>query len=122
MKPEDILSETQSTLISGNAPIEHIVGVRLPVEIGNFHLHLYTDLEEKEHLALIKGELRGRSNILTRIHSECLTGDLFGSLRCDCGPQLQQAMKMIEEEGEGMVIYLRQEGRGIGLAEKLGVA
>ena len=102
-----------------DTPIEHIVGVRLPVEIGDFHLHLYTDLEEKEHLALVKGDLRGKENVLTRIHSECLTGDLFGSLRCDCGSQLRQAMKMIEEEGEGVVIYLRQEGRGIGLAEKL---
>jgi len=116
---------TNSTIDSGsidsveNKLVQHIVGVRLPVEIGNFHLHLYTDLDEKEHLALVKGDLRGKTNVLTRIHSECLTGDLFGSLRCDCGPQLRQAMKMIEEEGEGMVIYLRQEGRGIGLAEKL---
>jgi len=99
--------------------VEHVVGVRLPVEIGNFHLHLFTGSEGKEHLALVKGEIRGKGNILTRIHSECLTGDLFGSMRCDCGPQLQQSMKMIEEEGGGLLIYLRQAGRGIGLAEKL---
>ena len=115
---DDITDSLQES-IKGNPIIEHIVGVRLLVEIGNFHLHLYHDIEGKEHLALVKGELRGKTNVLTRIHSECLTGDLFGSMRCDCGPQLRQSMKMIEEEGTGLVIYLRQEGRGIGLAEKL---
>jgi GTP cyclohydrolase II len=127
MDPEDTNFEASDSTIDGSGDstigtsdlIEHVVGVRLPVEIGNFHLHLYTDLDEKEHLALVKGNPRGKSSVLTRIHSECLTGDLFGSLRCDCGPQLRQAMKIIEEEGEGLVIYLRQEGRGIGLAEKL---
>lgn len=117
--------QTNSTIISNpidtieDQHIDHVVGVRLPVEIGEFHLHLFTDTMGKEHLALMKGEIREKENILTRIHSECLTGDLFGSRRCDCGPQLKQSMKMIEEEGEGLLIYLRQEGRGIGLAEKL---
>lgn len=115
----DTITDTTSSTPNENPTIDHVVGVRLPVEIGNFSLHLFTDEEEKEHLALVKGEVKGKGEVLTRIHSECLTGDLFGSMRCDCGPQLRQSMKMIEEEGQGLVIYLRQEGRGIGLAEKL---
>ncbi|MFW3145694.1 MAG: GTP cyclohydrolase II [Thermoplasmatota archaeon] len=97
----------------------HNVATRLPTEDGYFHIHLFTDSHGKEHIALVKGDVFQGENVLTRVHSECLTGDLFGSLRCDCGPQLHHAMRMIEEEDRGLILYLRQEGRGIGLKEKL---
>jgi 3,4-dihydroxy 2-butanone 4-phosphate synthase/GTP cyclohydrolase II len=99
--------------------VMHEVATRLPTKDGNFRIHLFKDEKGREHVALVKGEVRNQENVMTRVHSECLTGDLFGSLRCDCGPQLHHAMRMIEEEKEGILIYLRQEGRGIGLAEKL---
>lgn len=97
----------------------HSIATRLPTSDGNFNIHLFTGSDKKEHLALVKGDVKNADNVLTRVHSECLTGDLFGSLRCDCGPQLHQAMRMIEEEDKGLILYLRQEGRGIGLIEKL---
>jgi len=97
----------------------HQVATRLPTKEGEFRIHLFEDLLGNEHIALVAGDVKGKENVLTRVHSECLTGDLFGSLRCDCGPQLHHAMRMIDEEGIGILIYLRQEGRGIGLAEKL---
>jgi len=76
-------------------------------------------VDQREHLALVKGNPAGKANVLVRMHSECMTGDVFGSLRCDCGDQLAAAMSQIEEEGEGAIVYLRQEGRGIGLGNKL---
>lgn len=93
----------------------------LPTPHGNFVAHAYESLlDGMEHLALVKGEVRGQEEVLVRVHSECLTGDLFGSKRCDCGGQLELAMQMIEKEKSGVIIYLRgQEGRGIGLAHKL---
>ncbi|MGA1873955.1 MAG: GTP cyclohydrolase II [Thermoplasmatota archaeon] len=97
----------------------HNVATRLPTADGNFYIHLFTDSDSKEHIALVKGEVYRAENVLTRVHSECMTGDLFGSLRCDCGPQLHHAMRMIDEEETGIILYLRQEGRGIGLKEKL---
>jgi 3,4-dihydroxy 2-butanone 4-phosphate synthase / GTP cyclohydrolase II len=94
--------------------------VKLPTEYGEFHLHLYrSKLDSKHHLALVCGEVAGKSNVLVRVHSECLTGDVFGSCRCDCGPQLHQAMRQVAEAGCGVVVYMRQEGRGIGLAPKI---
>jgi len=94
--------------------------VKLPTKYGEFKLRLYSSpVDDKEHLALYMGELDGKENVLCRVHSECLTGDVFGSARCDCGDQLDRAMKMIAEEGEGVVVYMRQEGRGIGLKNKL---
>jgi 3,4-dihydroxy 2-butanone 4-phosphate synthase/GTP cyclohydrolase II len=99
--------------------VMHEVATRLPTKDGKFRIHLFKDLSGREHVALVRGTVRNREEVMTRVHSECLTGDLFGSLRCDCGPQLHHAMRMIEEEKEGILIYLRQEGRGIGLAEKL---
>lgn len=100
--------------------LEKKVCTRLPTQFGNFELCLFTNnLDTKEHLALIKGNLAGKENVLVRIHSECFTGDILGSQRCDCGEQLQNAMRLIEEKGEGAVLYLRQEGRGIGLIDKL---
>ena len=97
----------------------HEVATRLPTKDGRFKIHLFKDQAGREHIALVKGNVRNKENVLTRVHSECLTGDLFGSLRCDCGPQLHHSMRMIEEQEDGILIYLRQEGRGIGLAEKL---
>jgi len=104
--------------------IEKIVDVKLPTKIGDFNLHLYKSLvDEYLHIALVKGELgRGRAvdkPVLVRVHSECLTGDIFHSLRCDCGDQLEGALAMIANEGDGVLLYIRQEGRGIGLLNKL---
>ena len=98
--------------------------VKLPTYYGSFTAYAYRSLledsnQDRLHMALVKGDVRDKENVLVRVHSECLTGDVFGSLRCDCGPQLHRAMRMVEEEGEGVVLYMRQEGRGIGLLEKL---
>lgn len=94
--------------------------VELPSAFGDFKAAGYTSiLDGKEHVALIKGEINSDKPILVRVHSECLTGDVFGSKRCDCGPQLTAALNQIEEEGEGILLYMRQEGRGIGLINKL---
>ena len=100
--------------------VEKIVDVNLPTEIGDFNLHLYKNKNtEEEHLALTKGDFKKDEPILVRVHSSCMTGDIFGSCRCDCGPQLQTAMQQIENEGKGAIIYMNQEGRGIGLKNKL---
>ncbi len=95
--------------------------VGLPTPFGDFRLHLYRSVVDKQHhLALVHGNVRGEENVLVRVHSECLTGDIFHSLRCDCGAQLENAMKMVVQEGRGVIVYLRgQEGRGIGLAGKI---
>src|SRR5256885_5354348 len=100
--------------------VERIEVVKLPTEYGDFNLHLYqSKLDKQHHLALVCGEVAGKENVLVRVHSECLTGDVFGSRRCDCGPQLHQAMRQVAREGLGAVVYMRQEGRGIGLAPKI---
>jgi 3,4-dihydroxy 2-butanone 4-phosphate synthase/GTP cyclohydrolase II len=92
----------------------------LPTEYGDFDLYLYhSKLDGQHHLALVSGEVAGQPNVLVRVHSECLTGDVFGSHRCDCGPQLHQAMRQIADAGRGVIVYMRQEGRGIGLAPKI---
>ena len=96
------------------------VEAKMPTPQGNFVIVGFDNkLDGKEHIALTKGDLKGKENVLIRIHSECFTGDILGSLRCDCGSQLKRAMRRVEEEGEGVVLYLRQEGRGIGLINKL---
>ncbi|HEM48728.1 MAG TPA: bifunctional 3,4-dihydroxy-2-butanone-4-phosphate synthase/GTP cyclohydrolase II [Caldithrix sp.] len=97
------------------------VVVDMPTAYGNFKLHLYENkLDANEyHLALVKGDVRTDEPVLIRVHSQCLTGDVFGSMRCDCGDQLHTAMQMIEKEGRGILLYMRQEGRGIGLPNKL---
>ena len=93
---------------------------RIPTDAGEFQLCLYrSDHDQKEHLALIRGEVRGGEQILARVHSECFTGDVLGSRRCDCGEQLQRAVLSIAQVEAGVLIYLRQEGRGIGLLDKL---
>jgi 3,4-dihydroxy 2-butanone 4-phosphate synthase / GTP cyclohydrolase II len=100
--------------------VERVESVRLPTEHGDFELILYhSKVDAQHHLALVKGDVAGKPNVLVRVHSECLTGDVFGSRRCDCGPQLHQAMRQISEAGLGVVVYMRQEGRGIGLAPKI---
>ena len=100
--------------------VEQIEVVRMPTDYGDFDLHLYrSKIDGQHHLALVRGDLAGKKNVLVRVHSECLTGDVFGSRRCDCGPQLHSAMRQVAEVGCGVVLYMRQEGRGIGLAPKI---
>ena len=93
---------------------------KLPTKFGDFRIIVFkNEVDHKEHLMIVKGDVRGKSDVLMRIHSECLTGDVFGSHRCDCGEQLENALRSIEEQGEDIVIYMRQEGRGIGLTNKI---
>ncbi len=100
--------------------IKRIISVDLPTAHGNFELVAYKQINtDQEHIALIKGVWIEGEAVLTRVHSSCLTGDIFGSCRCDCGPQLSAAMDMIEKEGRGVIVYMNQEGRGIGLINKL---
>lgn len=100
--------------------VSKITTVKLPTQYGDFLLHLYqSEVDDHHHLALVRGDVAGKKNVLVRVHSSCLTGDVLGSLRCDCGAQLHEAMRRIDKEGLGVVIYMRQEGRGIGLANKL---
>jgi 3,4-dihydroxy 2-butanone 4-phosphate synthase/GTP cyclohydrolase II len=100
--------------------VERVVSTGLPTGFGDFQVVGYRSLvDEKHHVALVKGEVDGASDVLVRVHSECLTGDVFHSLRCDCGEQLESALSMIEREGQGVLLYLAQEGRGIGLLNKL---
>lgn len=96
------------------------VRVEMPTEVGDFELVAYTvNSNQQEHLALVKGTWEPNEPVLVRVHSSCITGDIFGSCRCDCGPQLEYAMKKINEEGKGVIVYMNQEGRGIGLLNKL---
>jgi len=106
--------------IKNESLIEQIVDVKMPTDRGNFELFAYREINSgTEHLALVKGTWDKEDAILVRVHSSCLTGDIFGSCRCDCGPQLHKAMEMIEKEGKGVIVYMNQEGRGIGLINKL---
>ena len=92
----------------------------MPTDYGDFQLYLYRSLiDDQHHLALVKGSIDSAQPVLVRVHSECLTGDVFGSRRCDCGPQLQTAMQQVEAAGSGVILYMRQEGRGIGLPAKI---
>lgn len=107
-------------LIKNNIYVEEIAEAQLPTEHGNFKIKLFQNtIDGSEHTALIKGEWQTGDTVLVRVHSECHTGDVFGSLRCDCGPQLYKAMEILEERGQGVILYMRQEGRGIGLSNKL---
>ncbi|WP_304066206.1 bifunctional 3,4-dihydroxy-2-butanone-4-phosphate synthase/GTP cyclohydrolase II [Pedobacter glucosidilyticus] len=100
--------------------IKKEVSVKLPTEWGDFEMVAFTQVNTGEnHLALVKGSWEDDEPILVRVHSSCITGDIFGSCRCDCGPQLHKAMEMIEKEGKGLIVYMNQEGRGIGLVNKL---
>jgi 3,4-dihydroxy 2-butanone 4-phosphate synthase/GTP cyclohydrolase II len=100
--------------------IERIVDVKMPTVHGDFDLYAFKEINTgQEHLALVKGSWEENEAVLVRVHSSCITGDIFGSCRCDCGPQLHKAMELIEQEGKGAIIYMNQEGRGIGLLNKL---
>jgi 3,4-dihydroxy 2-butanone 4-phosphate synthase/GTP cyclohydrolase II len=100
--------------------VRRIVTTKLPTKYGTFDLHLFaSEADGKEHVALVKGDVAGDDPVLVRMHSQCLTGDLFGSLRCDCGDQMARALERIEAAGKGVFVYMRQEGRGIGLTNKL---
>jgi len=100
--------------------VRRMASARIPTHEGEFRLVLYRNNgDAKEHLALVRGEIAGKKDVLVRIHSECFTGDVLGSERCDCGEQLHQAMQRITQAREGVLLYLRQEGRGIGLLDKL---
>ena len=101
--------------------VKRIAEAPIPTEWGEFTCYAYESvLNQDQHLAFVKGAVQGEENVLVRMHSECLTGDVFGSLRCDCGPQLEASMQRIAEQGLGAVVYLRgHEGRGIGIAHKL---
>src|SRR6058998_1459828 len=100
--------------------VERVEVVKMPTEYGDFDLYLYrSKLDGQHHLALVHGNVAGKRGVLVRVHSECLTGDVFGSKRCDCGPQLHQAMRQVAEAQRGVIVYMRQEGRGIGLAPKI---
>ena len=104
-----------------SVPIEFVATSRLPTAFGDFNISVFQDpATGEEHVALSKGlETAPNQPVLVRIHSECLTGDAFASLKCDCGPQLQATQRMINEAGQGVILYLRQEGRGVGLAKKI---
>jgi 3,4-dihydroxy 2-butanone 4-phosphate synthase/GTP cyclohydrolase II len=100
--------------------VVRVAETNLPTKYGDFRLVAYeSELDNQCHVALVKGEVAGRENVLVRVHSECLTGDVLGSLRCDCGEQLAMALKRINDAGAGVLLYMRQEGRGIGLANKI---
>lgn len=106
--------------LANESLIKKEITVELPTQWGDFRMIAYTQLDcKKEHLAIVKGEWTVDEPVLVRVHSSCVTGDIFGSCRCDCGPQLHQAMQMIEKEGRGVILYMNQEGRGIGLINKL---
>jgi 3,4-dihydroxy 2-butanone 4-phosphate synthase/GTP cyclohydrolase II len=106
--------------LSKETLVKQEVEINLPTIYGDFRLRAYKQLNNgQEHLALIKGKWKKNEPVLTRVHSSCMTGDIFGSCRCDCGPQLHEAMRMIEKEGKGVIVYMNQEGRGIGLLNKL---
>jgi 3,4-dihydroxy 2-butanone 4-phosphate synthase/GTP cyclohydrolase II len=100
--------------------VTQLATAALPTRFGTFDLHLFkNDVDGQIHVALVKDDVAGDEPVLVRVHSECLTGDVFGSLRCDCGPQLERAMMLIEHAGKGVLLYMKQEGRGIGLENKI---
>lgn len=100
--------------------VTRLVDTSMPTEFGGFRLYAYeTSIDNSHHVALVMGDIEAADDVLVRVHSECLTGDVFGSMRCDCGTQLETAMEMIANEGKGVLLYMRQEGRGIGLVNKL---
>ena len=123
-KKHDLLIITIADLIKYRVATESLVkraaSAKLPTEFGDFTMHVFVNqLDKKEHVALVRGEISGGKDVLVRVHSSCLTGDVLHSVRCDCGEQLNAAQKLIADEGRGILLYLNQEGRGIGLANKI---
>ena len=114
------IKELQEYMVTHEKLVTCEAVAKLPTAYGDFRIYGYiNDITGEHHVALVKGEIGDGENVLCRVHSECLTGDVFGSLRCDCGNQLQRAMQQVEKEGRGIILYMRQEGRGIGLINKL---
>ena len=114
------MSVIETLAVKPHQELEYVVSCDLPTQWANFRMHAFKEVAtDKEHIALTLGDVANGETVLTRIHSECLTGDALFSLRCDCGPQLELAMQKIAEEGRGVILYLRQEGRGIGLLNKV---
>jgi 3,4-dihydroxy 2-butanone 4-phosphate synthase/GTP cyclohydrolase II len=113
-------SNAEAPFFKDVASVQKVAESRLPTEIGEFRIAGYRSLvSDEEFVVLYKGDLNENIPTLVRIHSQCLTGDVFGSIKCDCGPQLQRAMELIEQEGRGAVVYQQQEGRGIGIINKI---
>ena len=111
---------TMFNALDTRAPVRRVATAQLPTTCGDFEIHVYENAAGGEtHVALVRGEIGNGENVLTRVHSSCLTGDIFGSARCDCGDQLHTALQSIADEGRGVLLYLNQEGRGIGLANKI---
>jgi 3,4-dihydroxy 2-butanone 4-phosphate synthase/GTP cyclohydrolase II len=109
-----------SIVLTGKSPVRCVATAKLPTDYGAFDIYVYENLLDGEtHTALVRGEIGNGEGVLARVHSACLTGDVFGSARCDCGAQLETAMRRIGLEGRGVVLYMNQEGRGIGLANKI---
>lgn len=101
------------------AETRHVAMTILPTRYGEFTMHVYQSASQQEHVALVVGTVDDGAPVYVRLHSECLTGDIFGSSRCDCGEQLEQSLRFLQEQGRGVLLYLRQEGRGIGLTNKI---
>ncbi|HSG32489.1 MAG TPA: GTP cyclohydrolase II, partial [Thermodesulfobacteriota bacterium] len=123
-KEHDVKITTIANIISHRLRSECLVSkaanANLPTQYGDFKVIVYENgIDSQHHVAFVKGDITPDEGVLVRVHSECLTSDVFGSLRCDCGPQIHQAMRMIEAEGRGVILYMRQEGRGIGLINKI---
>lgn len=121
-KQTDLNTQTAHDHVSESEQLEvrHFATANLPTKYGQFKIVAFKNNQDnKEHIAIVKGDVKGHKGVLCRIHSECLTGDVFGSLKCDCGPQLDRALELLETAGRGIIVYMRQEGRGIGLANKI---
>jgi GTP cyclohydrolase II len=120
MKPSLASATAVSAVVSSEAELDYVASCELPMPWATFRLHAFVEpATGKEHVAITLGDVANSEPVLARIHSECLTGDALFSLRCDCGPQLEAALQKIAEEGRGALFYLRQEGRGIGLVNKI---
>ncbi|MEM7008484.1 MAG: bifunctional 3,4-dihydroxy-2-butanone-4-phosphate synthase/GTP cyclohydrolase II [Thermodesulfobacteriota bacterium] len=114
------IADLISYRLSSESLVREAASAMIPTEFGDFRAIVYeSDIDPQNHVAFVKGDIPSDKGVLVRVHSECLTSDVFGSLRCDCGPQVKHAMRMIEKEGTGVILYMRQEGRGIGLVNKL---
>jgi 3,4-dihydroxy 2-butanone 4-phosphate synthase/GTP cyclohydrolase II len=120
VNPLTRLYRTARLALTGESRLRRVSTAQLPTEAGPFTIHVYEDaIDGETHVALVRGDIGNGQDVLARLHSACLTGDIFHSARCDCGPQLQTAMQLVADEDRGVILYLNQEGRGIGLANKI---